>query len=62
MVLSLLIAVVGAFGRTSGPAWVRWLIVAYVEAIRNTPFLVQIFMIFFGLPTVGVRLDADEAR
>jgi polar amino acid transport system permease protein len=27
--------------------------------IRNTPFLVQMFMIFFGLPTVGVRLDAN---
>ncbi len=33
---------------------------AYVELIRNTPFLVQVFLIFFGLPTLGVRLDANE--
>jgi len=30
---------------------------AYVEAIRNTPFLVQLFFIFFGLPALGVKLD-----
>ena len=27
------------------------LVAAYVEVIRNTPFLVQIFMLYFGLPT-----------
>ena len=30
----------------------------YVEVIRNTPILVQIFFLYFGLPQVGVRLDA----
>ncbi len=30
---------------------------AYVELIRNTPFLVQLFFIFFGLPSLGIRLD-----
>jgi His/Glu/Gln/Arg/opine family amino acid ABC transporter permease subunit len=30
----------------------------YVEVIRNTPILVQIFFVFFGLPSVGIRLDA----
>ncbi|MBA1275369.1 amino acid ABC transporter permease [Stutzerimonas azotifigens] len=33
----------------------------YVELIRNTPFLVQLFFIFFGLPTLGVRLSELEA-
>ena len=61
MVLSLAVAVVGALLRTSGPKWARVVIAAYVEIIRNTPFLVQIFMIFFGLPTVGFRLDANGA-
>jgi His/Glu/Gln/Arg/opine family amino acid ABC transporter permease subunit len=32
--------------------------VVYVEVIRNTPILVQIFMIFFALPQAGIRLDA----
>ena len=58
MVLSLIIAVLGAFGRTAGPAPLRAAIAAYVEAVRNTPFLVQVFLIFFGLPAIGVRLDA----
>jgi len=61
MVLSLAFAVVGAMLRTSGPKWVQALIVSYVEIIRNTPFLVQVFMIFFGLPTIGFRLDANGA-
>jgi His/Glu/Gln/Arg/opine family amino acid ABC transporter permease subunit len=33
----------------------------YVEAIRNTPFLVQLFFIFFGLPALGVKLDDWQA-
>jgi len=61
MVLSLAFAIVGAMLRTSGPKWVQAIIVSYVEIIRNTPFLVQVFMIFFGLPTIGFRLDANGA-
>jgi polar amino acid transport system permease protein len=59
MVLSLIVAVFGALGRTSGPRWLQALIAGYVEIIRNTPFLVQVFVIYFGLPSLGVRLDAD---
>lgn len=33
----------------------------YVEAIRNTPLLVQLFIVFFGLPSLGLRLSADIA-
>jgi polar amino acid transport system permease protein len=61
MVLSLAFAIVGALLRTSGPKPVKMIIAAYVEVIRNTPFLVQIFMIFFGLPTVGLSFDANSA-
>jgi polar amino acid transport system permease protein len=32
-------------------------IAGYVELIRNTPFLVQLFFIYFGLPSLGIRLD-----
>lgn len=34
---------------------------AYIEVIRNTPFLVQLFFVYFGLPTVGIKLDAHQA-
>jgi polar amino acid transport system permease protein len=60
MVLSLAVAVVGALGRTAGPRWLQVLIASYVEIIRNTPFLVQLFLIFFGLPALGVRMDANQ--
>lgn len=33
--------------------------VAYVESIRNTPFIVQLFFIFFGLPALGLRLSPE---
>ncbi len=35
---------------------------AYVELIRNTPFLIQLFFIFFGLPSMGVQLSEMQAR
>jgi His/Glu/Gln/Arg/opine family amino acid ABC transporter permease subunit len=34
---------------------------AYVELIRNTPFIVQLFFIFFGLPSLGLRLSSETA-
>ena len=40
---------------------VSQLAAVYVEVIRNTPILVQIFMVYFALPQVGVRLDAFTA-
>jgi polar amino acid transport system permease protein len=39
----------------------RWLVQAYVEAIRNTPFLVQLLLIYLGFPSIGVRLLPSEA-
>lgn len=39
----------------------NWIATAYVELIRNTPFLVQLFFIFFGLPELGVRMSEWEA-
>ncbi len=47
--------------RTFGPAWAGRIVVAYVEAIRNTPFIVQLFFIFFGLPAAGVTLSETTA-
>ena len=46
-------SVAGALGKTSGPRWLRMVVDAYIEAIRNTPFLIQLFLIFFGLPLIG---------
>ena len=60
------IAIAGAFviglllgaARANRIPVVSQLAAVYVEAIRNTPILVQIFFVFFGLPQLGIRLDA----
>lgn len=39
----------------------RWPIDLYVELIRNTPFLVQLYIIFFGLPAIGILIPAEYA-
>ncbi|WAP68637.1 amino acid ABC transporter permease [Jiella pelagia] len=61
MLLGTIVAVACAAGKTGGPAPVRWLVDAYVEIIRNTPFLIQIFFIFFGLPALGIRFSPNTA-
>lgn len=60
-VFGTVISVVLAAGRRSQFRLLRRAITAYVELIRNTPFLVQLFFIFFGLPSLGIRLDPISA-
>ena len=57
----LLLGIACAWVRTQGPAWLKPGVGVYVELIRNTPFIVQLFFIFFGLPMAGVRLSAEWA-
>ncbi|MBM3598725.1 MAG: amino acid ABC transporter permease [Alphaproteobacteria bacterium] len=61
MALGLLIGIAGALARSWGPPPVQWTARGYVEVIRNTPLLIQIFIVYFGLPGFGIRLDADTA-
>jgi polar amino acid transport system permease protein len=61
MAIGMVVALAGALGTTSGPKPVRWAIHGYIELIRNTPFLIQIFLIFFGLPALGLRLSSNTA-
>lgn len=60
-VLGLLLGVACAWARGSGPPWLRWVAGTYVELIRNTPFIVQLFFVFFGLPAAGVKLTPEIA-
>lgn len=55
------LSVVGATARRSHVAWCRAVAVGYVELIRNTPFIAQLFFVFFGLPSLGIRLNAVTA-
>ncbi len=55
-VAGFLVGTICAVVRTSGPAWARHLVGAYVEIIRNTPLLIQAYFLIFGLASAGVRL------
>lgn len=61
MALGLLIGLVVALASTAPSRVLRIPARIYVEAIRNTPLLVQLFIVFFGLPSVGIKLTANNA-
>src|SRR5688572_32410929 len=61
MVAGLAIGSVGAAARVYGGPWLRRVVSGYVEAIRNTPLIVQLFLVFFGLPGLGIKFDAETA-
>ncbi|VVD66212.1 amino acid ABC transporter permease [Pandoraea cepalis] len=50
-----------AVAREEGAAWLKAITGLYVELIRNTPFIVQLFFIFFGLPSLGIHIDETTA-
>lgn len=59
--LALLLGAALASARRYGPAPLRWAAVGYVELWRGTPLLVQLIMIYFGLPELGVKLEPFTA-
>lgn len=59
--IGVVVGVACAWSRASGPTWLKWVVGTYVELIRNTPFIVQLFFIYFGLPAAGVKLSAETA-
>ncbi len=56
--LGFVIGTLCAIGRNSSVRWLSALCAGYVEGIRNTPFLVQIFLVFFGLSSIGITMSA----
>jgi polar amino acid transport system substrate-binding protein len=61
MALAVGLGLVLAITRLYGWAPLRWLGSAYVEVIRGTPLLIQLYLIYYGLPNVGIRLNAFVA-
>ena len=59
--LGLLLGFIVALIRLYGPAPLKLLVRFYVWIIRGTPLLVQLFLIFYALPGVGITLDAFPA-
>lgn len=60
--IALLVAVGVGVARSVGlPLWVRLPLAVYVEVFRGTPLLIQLFLIYYGLPTFGIVLDPIPA-
>lgn len=57
MGMAIPLGVVLALARTYGRRPLRWLATAYIEFMRGTPLLVQLVMLYFGLPELGVTLS-----
>lgn len=53
-----LLALITSLARISKSKFLRALFFLYVWIFRGTPLLVQLFIIFYGLPTIGIQLDA----
>src|SRR4029078_13035748 len=60
-VIGLVIALVVALARLSSNAVVSAVARFYISIIRGTPLLVQLFIVFFALPQIGVKIDAFPA-
>ena len=60
IILSILIGFMCALIRYYKIPVLRWLVSAYIELFRNTPLLVQLFFLYFGLPNIGISIDADS--
>ena len=61
ILLGLVCGVFGAIAKLSSKSYLRYIGNTYVSIIRGTPALIQLFIIYFGGPQVGVQLDAFEA-
>lgn len=61
MIIGLAVGTAGAAASVYGTQFLRGFMRCYIELIRNTPFIVQLFMIFLGLPALGIRLSPDAA-
>jgi His/Glu/Gln/Arg/opine family amino acid ABC transporter permease subunit len=59
--LALIAAPLAALARLSRRRWLRWTMTSFVEAVRNTPFLIQAFLFFYGLASLGLRVNAVVA-
>ena len=57
--LGFLVGTVCALARVYGGPVLRRVVGAYVETIRNTPLLIQIFIVYFGLSSLGLKLSAE---
>lgn len=57
LVIGFVLGLLLALARVYGPKWLRAIAIGYIELFRGTPLLVQLFLIYYGLPSLGVTLS-----
>lgn len=57
MILAIFVGLLMGLSRLYGPPFLSWLSMVFVEIVRGTPLLIQLYLIFYGLPLIGIRLD-----
>jgi len=61
MLVAVLAGLLLAISRVFGFTPIRWFATAYIELMRGTPLLIQLLFIFYGLPSIGIRLSPFAA-
>ncbi|HNH49330.1 MAG TPA: ABC transporter permease subunit, partial [Myxococcota bacterium] len=56
--LAIIIGMFIAVGRLYGPVWIQIPLTAYVEGLRGTPLMLQLYFIFYFLPELGITIPA----
>jgi polar amino acid transport system permease protein len=57
LLMGFILGLLAALGRAYGGKWVRLIATGYIELFRGTPLLVQLFLVYYGLPGLGITLD-----
>jgi polar amino acid transport system permease protein len=61
LIVGFVVGMLAALGRVYGGKWIRSISIAYIELFRGTPLLVQLFVVYFGLPDFGITLSRMNA-
>ncbi len=61
LVLGFILGLSLALAKTYGSKWLRYFAIGYIEIFRGTPLLVQLFLIYYGLPSLGITLSQSTS-
>lgn len=61
LILGFILGLALALSKTYGPKWLRLISIGYIELFRGTPLLVQLFLIYYGLPSMGLTLSQSAS-
>lgn len=59
IILSIIVGIIGSWILYENFKFFKSIIVAYIELSRNTPLLVQLFFLYFGLPKIGLKFSPE---